>query len=51
MVDALGFRGVAEGVETEAQFAAVRALGWRLGQGWLLGRPVPEAELDLPGAG
>jgi diguanylate cyclase (GGDEF)-like protein/PAS domain S-box-containing protein len=49
MVEALGFRGVAEGVETEAQFAAVRSLGWRLGQGWLFGRPVPEGELELPG--
>lgn len=51
MVEALGFRGVAEGVETEAQFAAVRSLGWRLGQGWLLGRPAPEGELDLPHQG
>ncbi len=51
MVEALGFRGVAEGVETEAQFAAVRELGWRLGQGWLFGRPVPEGELDLSDLG
>lgn len=51
MVEALGFHGVAEGVETEAQCAAVRSLGWRLGQGWLFGRPVPEDELELPGAG
>jgi PAS domain S-box-containing protein/diguanylate cyclase (GGDEF)-like protein len=39
MVEALGFRGVAEGVETEAQCAAVRAHGWKYGQGWLFGRP------------
>jgi PAS domain S-box-containing protein/diguanylate cyclase (GGDEF)-like protein len=51
MVEALGFRGVVEGVETEAQCAAVRSLGWRLGQGWLFGRPVPEGELALPDAG
>ena len=47
MVEALGFRGVAEGVETESQRAAVLAHGWRFGQGWLFGRPVPADELDL----
>ena len=41
MVEALGFRGVAEGVETEAQCAAVQAHGWKYGQGWLFGRPEP----------
>ena len=41
MVEALGFRGVAEGVETEAQCAAVQAHGWKYGQGWLFGRPAP----------
>jgi EAL domain-containing protein (putative c-di-GMP-specific phosphodiesterase class I) len=40
MVEALGFRGVAEGVETEAQCEAVLAHGWQYGQGWLFGRPV-----------
>ncbi len=45
MVDALGFRGVVEGVETEAQRTAVMAHGWRLGQGWLFGHPVPPEEL------
>lgn len=50
MVDALGFRGVAEGVETPDQREAVKAHGWRLGQGWLFGRPVPEHELALPGS-
>ena len=46
MVDALGFRGVVEGVETEAQREAVMGHGWRLGQGWLFGRPLPPWELD-----
>lgn len=32
---------VAEMVETEAQSAAVRALGVDFGQGWLFGRPAP----------
>ncbi len=41
MVEALGFRGVAEGVETEAQCAAVQGHGWKYGQGWLFGRPEP----------
>jgi PAS domain S-box-containing protein/diguanylate cyclase (GGDEF)-like protein len=41
MVEALGFRGVAEGVETEAQCAAVQTHGWKYGQGWLFGRPAP----------
>jgi diguanylate cyclase (GGDEF)-like protein len=41
----LGLRTVAEGVETEAQLAALRVLGCDAAQGYLLGRPVPEAEL------
>lgn len=36
-----GARVVAEGVETAAQAAHLRALGCRLGQGWHLGRPGP----------
>jgi len=32
---------VAEGIETEAEFAALTALGVHRGQGWLLGRPAP----------
>lgn len=34
-----GARLVAEGIETEAEFAVVRDLGVSLGQGYLLGRP------------
>lgn len=36
---------VAEGVETEAEHALVRAAGCRFSQGWLFGRPVPAAEI------
>ena len=34
---------LAEGIETEAHLRSARALGARLGQGWLLGRPGPGA--------
>ncbi|RBY82259.1 bifunctional diguanylate cyclase/phosphodiesterase [Blastococcus sp. TF02A-26] len=37
----LGMDVVAEGVETTAQVAALRALGCGFLQGWLVGRPVP----------
>ncbi len=47
---------LAEGIETERHLAVARALGARLGQGWLLGRPAPgpaahrpHGELLLPG--
>jgi EAL domain-containing protein (putative c-di-GMP-specific phosphodiesterase class I) len=36
---------VAEGVETPGQLAALRGLGCRFLQGYLLGHPVPAAEL------
>jgi EAL domain-containing protein (putative c-di-GMP-specific phosphodiesterase class I)/cellulose synthase/poly-beta-1,6-N-acetylglucosamine synthase-like glycosyltransferase len=32
---------IAEGIETEAEFSALREIGVRLGQGYFLGRPVP----------
>ena len=39
---------VAEGIETQEQADAVAAMGCRLGQGWLFGRPVgPRAARDL----
>lgn len=38
---------VAEGIETEAQFAALQALGCNLFQGYLFGRPVPLQQLDI----
>jgi EAL domain-containing protein (putative c-di-GMP-specific phosphodiesterase class I) len=40
----LGLNVIAEGIETEAQHAALLALGCRLGQGFLLARPMPEDE-------
>jgi diguanylate cyclase (GGDEF)-like protein/PAS domain S-box-containing protein len=42
---ALGMTAVVEGVETEAQRAFVAARGGALAQGYLLGRPVPAADL------
>jgi EAL domain-containing protein (putative c-di-GMP-specific phosphodiesterase class I) len=49
---AIGGSVVAEGVETEAQFAVLRSLGCDSMQGWLLGRPAaPEfwiGEIDRP---
>mgnify|MGYP002620733104 FL=1 len=41
---ALGLEIVAEGVETEAQRAALQALGCRFGQGYLFGVPLPPTE-------
>jgi diguanylate cyclase (GGDEF)-like protein/PAS domain S-box-containing protein len=41
----LGMDVVAEGVETPGQLAALRRLGCRFLQGYLLGRPVPVADL------
>jgi diguanylate cyclase (GGDEF)-like protein/PAS domain S-box-containing protein len=38
----LDIRVVAEGIETEDDLAATRALGTDLGQGWYLGRPAAE---------
>ncbi len=38
-------RVVAEGVETAAEHAVLRALGVDLGQGWLFGRPGPASAL------
>jgi EAL domain-containing protein (putative c-di-GMP-specific phosphodiesterase class I) len=42
---ALGLSVVAEGVETDAQLAALRVLGCDGAQGYLLGRPAPEEDL------
>jgi EAL domain-containing protein (putative c-di-GMP-specific phosphodiesterase class I) len=47
-----GLRVVAEGVETEAQFARVRDLQCHRAQGFLLGRPIPVDDFtELLGAG
>jgi diguanylate cyclase (GGDEF)-like protein len=41
----LGLRIVAEGVETEAMWDALRAQGCTLAQGYLISKPLPAAEL------
>ena len=41
----LGLGALAEGIETPEQLALLRGAGCRLGQGYLLGRPVPAAEI------
>jgi diguanylate cyclase (GGDEF)-like protein/PAS domain S-box-containing protein len=46
LIDALGMEAVAEGVETGAQRQFLRERGCRLGQGYLLGRPLPADDLD-----
>ncbi len=43
---ALGLRVTAEGVETNAQLAHLRSLGCDAAQGYLLGRPMPEHEIE-----
>ncbi len=43
--DALGLEVVAEGIETPAQLDALRDLGCRTGQGFLLARPAPADQL------
>jgi diguanylate cyclase (GGDEF)-like protein/PAS domain S-box-containing protein len=47
MAHSLGLKVVAEGVETAAQLAALRRLGCDEAQGYLLGRPMPAADLAL----
>ncbi len=45
MGESLGLVLVPEGIETEAVADELRALGCRLGQGFLFGKPVPASEL------
>lgn len=42
---AVGGSCIAEGIETQAQYAALHALGCDFGQGWLFGPAVPADEL------
>jgi EAL domain-containing protein (putative c-di-GMP-specific phosphodiesterase class I) len=44
--EALGLLLVAEGVETAAQEAGLRALGCRIAQGYRFSRPVPAGECE-----
>lgn len=50
LVDAMGFRCVAEGIESEEQFALLAALGCDAGQGFHIAHPMPaerfRAELE-----
>ncbi|HEX2596908.1 MAG TPA: GGDEF domain-containing phosphodiesterase, partial [Luteimonas sp.] len=41
---ALGMDAIAEGIETQAQYDTLLAMGCRFGQGYLLGRPAPIAQ-------
>ncbi|MEI6623488.1 MAG: bifunctional diguanylate cyclase/phosphodiesterase [Actinomycetes bacterium] len=45
LADGLGLDTVAERIETSSEAAIMRAQGWRHGQGWLYGHPVPGAAL------
>ncbi|MFT7776895.1 putative bifunctional diguanylate cyclase/phosphodiesterase [Roseateles sp.] len=46
MAHELGMEVVAEGVETETQMLALRAMGCDWGQGWWFGRGVPAQEFE-----
>jgi diguanylate cyclase (GGDEF)-like protein len=50
LAQGLGIVTTAEGIETEEQFNYMRKAGIDLAQGYLFGRPVPAAQLDLTGA-
>jgi diguanylate cyclase (GGDEF)-like protein len=43
----LGKRVVVEGIETEGEFAILKEMGCEIGQGYLLGRPMPGHEIPL----
>ena len=49
----MGYKAVAEGIETDAQLDMLKRLGCKYGQGYLIGRPMPvqqfERLLRLPG--
>jgi diguanylate cyclase (GGDEF)-like protein/PAS domain S-box-containing protein len=47
LADALGLTAVGEGIETEAQRRLLLERGCGLGQGYLLGRPAPAAQLAV----
>ena len=51
LADALGLSTTAEGVETERQATALRALGCRRAQGYYFGRPLPAEAIDARLAG
>jgi predicted signal transduction protein with EAL and GGDEF domain len=45
LAEHLGLKAVAEGIECEAQRERLREMGYRFGQGFLMGRPMPADEL------
>jgi EAL domain-containing protein (putative c-di-GMP-specific phosphodiesterase class I) len=45
----VGARIIAEGIETAAEVEVLLALGLTLGQGYVLGRPMPAAESESNG--
>lgn len=47
MSDAFGLKTVAEGVETSAQAALLRELGYGSAQGYFFAKPMPAAELEM----
>ena len=47
LASSLRLKVVAEGVETEAQFAALSALNCNFAQGYLMARPMPAEAIDL----
>jgi EAL domain-containing protein (putative c-di-GMP-specific phosphodiesterase class I) len=49
MTKALGCEMIAEGVETQEQYAQLHALGCDYAQGWLIGRPISlQSVIDAP---
>ncbi|MBQ7360496.1 MAG: GGDEF and EAL domain-containing protein [Lachnospiraceae bacterium] len=46
LVERLGYETVAEGVETAEQYAYLKEAGCDIIQGYLLGKPMPEHEID-----
>ena len=50
LAQGLGTKTTAEGIENEEQFEYMRKAGVDLAQGYLFGRPVPIAQLDLSDA-
>ena len=48
MVDDLGIRSLAEGIETEGEGATCLQMGFELAQGFYYGRPVPASKLRQP---
>jgi diguanylate cyclase (GGDEF)-like protein/PAS domain S-box-containing protein len=47
LANAFGRRVVAEGVETEAQYSALREMGCESAQGYWIARPMPASELSV----